>query len=282
MAALRVISVTGGKGGVGKSHLVANLGVLGARRGLRTVIVDADVGLASVHVLFGVTPPLHVGDVLDGATLDEALLETPQGCSLLPASSGERTLTYLAESQQLLLRQVWDELAERFDVVLLDCPPGLGRDALLSASAATRVVLVATPEPTSLVDAAVIAGALHELTPVRAVDVVVNGTRSERQGQLAFGRLQAQVASSPSPSLRYLGSLPDDHNVRRAAALSRPLVTLAPASPAARALEKLADDLLDEGTAPAANAAASIGFERRLREAAPTRRGRDTPGPWSA
>lgn len=283
MATLRVISVTGGKGGVGKSHLVANLGVLAAKRGLRSIIVDADVGLASVHVLFGLEPALHVGDVLDGAALDEALLKTPHGVALLPASSGERSLTFLAESQQVLLRQLWDEVAERFDVVLIDCPPGLHRDALHAAASAERVVLVATPEPTSLVDAATLAHTLHAETAVRAVDVVVNGTRSEKQGQLAFGRLQGLATGAPAPRLGYLGSLPDDHNVRRAAALSRPLVTLAPSSPAARAVDRIAAELFDtEPRALEHGGGAVIGLERRLRESAssPTQPGPWTPGRW--
>lgn len=279
MARLRVISVTGGKGGVGKTHLVANLGVLAAKRGLKTVIVDADAGLASAHVLFGLEPSLHVGDVLEGAALDEVLLATPHGVSVLPGGSGERSLTHLAQSQQLQLRGVWESLAERFDVVLLDCPPGLGRDALDAAGAAGRVLLVATPEPTSLVDASVIAHALYEHSGVRAADVVVNGTRSERQGQLAFGKLQASLGAL-SPSLRYLGSLPDDHNVRRAAALSRPLVTLAPSSPAARALDRWAGAVLDADAPQVAGP--TIGLERRLREASATPGAEVTLGPWSA
>ncbi len=267
MAALRVISVTGGKGGVGKSHLVANLGVLAARRGLRTVIIDADVGLASVHVLFGLTANLHVGDVLDGVALDEALLVTPEGLALLPAASGERSLTHLVEGQRFQLRAVWEQLAERFDVVLIDCPPGLSRDALFSAAAADRVVLVATPEPTSLLDAATLAHALHHQTAIRSLDIVINGTRSERQGQLAYGKLQACSSLAPTPRLAYLGSLPDDHNVRRAAALSRPLVTLASASPASRAIERLAASLLDGEVPGVDNSGGSLlGLERRLRE----------------
>jgi flagellar biosynthesis protein FlhG len=286
VAALRVISVTGGKGGVGKSHLVANLGVVAARRGLRSVVIDADAGLASVHVLFGLEAPLHVGDVLDGATLDEALLRTTHGLSILPAASGERSLTFLAQSQQLLLRELWDALAERFDVILIDCPPGLHRDALLAAASAERVLLVATPEPTSLVDAATLAQTLHAETAVRTVDVVVNGTRSEKQGQLAFGRLQGLAATAPSPRLAHLGSLPDDHNVRRAAALSRPLVTLAPSSPAARAVERLAVELFDAEPRPLEHVGgAVIGVERRLREAgasSPTQPGPHTPGRWAS
>jgi len=256
--------VTGGKGGVGKTHLVANLGVVAARRGFKTVVIDADAALASLHVLFGLTPDLHFGDVLDGASLDEALLETPQGVALLPASSGERSLIRLADSQRLLQRAVWDELAERFDLVLIDCPPGMGRDALEAAAAADQVVLVTTPEPTALVDAGTIALALDQEVGVRKIDVVINAIRSDRQAALAFSRLHGCEAAG-GPRLRLLGALPDDHNVRRAAALSRPLVTLAPSSPAARAIERLADGLL---AAPSEELPGGgvIGFERRLRE----------------
>jgi MinD-like ATPase involved in chromosome partitioning or flagellar assembly len=178
---------------------------------------------------------------------------------------------------------VWDELAERFDVVLIDCPPGLSRDALFSAAAAERVVLVATPEPTSLVDAATLAQTLKTHTGVCTLDVVVNGARSERQAQLAFGRVQSLVGGAPAPRLDYLGSMPDDHNVRRAAAISRPLVTVAKASPAARAVERIAAELF-EGPArlPQNVGGGVIGFERRLREARRTLPVEATPGPLLA
>ncbi len=269
VATLRVISVTGGKGGVGKSHLVANLGVLAAKRGLRCVVIDADAGLASVHVLFGLEPSSHVGHVLGGASLDEALLQTPQGLAILPAASGERALTFLGEREQVLMRDVWDALAEQFDVILIDCPPGLHRDALVAAASAERVVLVAMPEPTSLADAATLAQTLHAELAVRAVDVVVNGTRSEKQGQLAFGRLQGLASALPAPRLSYLGSLPDDQNVRRATALAQPLVTLTPSSPAARAVERIAVELFDKEPRPFEHVGGPvIGMERRLRETA--------------
>lgn len=256
--------MTGGKGGVGKTHLVANLGVVAARRGLKTAVIDADAALAGLHVLFGLTPELHFGDVLDGATLDEALLETPQGVSLLPASSGERSLTRLADSQRLLQRAVWDELAERFDLVLIDCPPGMGRDSLEAAAAADQVVLITTPEPTALVDAGTIALTLAEEVGVRNIDVVINGIRSDRQAALAFAKLHG-CETPGGPRLSLLGALPDDHNVRRAAVLSRPLVTVAPSSPAARAIDRLADALLTTRR-DAVPGGGVIGFERRLRE----------------
>lgn len=247
--------------------MVANLSVLTAGRGLKTLVVDADLGLAGIHVLFGLTPSLHIGDVLDGAPVDEALLSTREGVTILPAATGDTSLTHLAMTHRLLVRQLWDDLAERFDVIFLDCPPGLHRDGVWFAAAAQRVVLVATAEPTSVVDAAAVACTLKAQTAVRSADVIVNCVRSERQAQLAFGRLQNLCDASDSIRLNFAGSVPDDHNMRRAGGLSRPLVSLAPRSPAARALASLELNLLGPGFPSHENVGGDVvGFGRRLRE----------------
>jgi flagellar biosynthesis protein FlhG len=243
MGLLRVISVTSGKGGVGKTHLAANVATLCARQGLRALAVDADAGLANLDLVLGVTPVRHVGHLLDGAALDEVLVRTSAGLSVLPGAPGERRLVHLAPADQRALVSVWDQLAERFDVVVLDSGPGVGDDTLFFSAAGQQVVLVVSEEPTSLADAVVLLGALLEHTAARQVEVVVNGVRTVRSGQTVFARLQTAVATLPV-LLRFLGHVPDDQNLRRAAMLRRPLVDLAPTSPASRAFERITQALL--------------------------------------
>jgi flagellar biosynthesis protein FlhG len=262
MKALRVISVTSGKGGVGKTHLAVNVSTLCAKAGLRVLAIDADAGLANLDVLLGLRPPLsHVGHLLDGATLDEVLLESAGGVKVLPGAPGERRLTHLNAGDLRALVSIWDELAERFDVVVVDAGPGVGDDALFFSATGQRVVVMVTEEPTSLADAAVLLTSLRRSTAVREVDVVVNGVRTWRSAQAVFARLEAAVAQL-SLGLRLLAHVPDDQNVRRAAMQRRPLVELAPTSPAARAFEKITQALL-EGPVRVGGGV-SIGVERQL------------------
>lgn len=248
MARVRVVSVTSGKGGVGKSHLAVNLASLWARSGQRVLIFDADGGLSNADVLLGVRPRRHVGDLLDGASLDSVLHQVSPGLSLLAGAPGERRLAHLEDAARRTLTAAWDQVTGRFDVVVVDVGAGVGDDVLFFTSAGQLALLVITDEPTSLGDAVVLLRALREKTSVREVDVVVNCVRTARSAQVVFGRLQ-QAAEGCSLRLRFASHVPDDQNVRRAAMAGRPLVELAPTSPASRAFERLSQRLL---AAPAA------------------------------
>ncbi len=262
MSQLRVIGVTSGKGGVGKSHLCANVATLAAQQGQRVLLIDADAGLANLDVLLGVRPKLHLGDLLDGAPLDEVLIHTPPGPWLLPGSSGVQRLTRLSPHERAALLGAWDELSWRFDVIVIDCGPGASSDVLFFSSVASQVVMLVSAEPTSVADAAVLIDALREQTAVREVLVVVNSTRTERNGHTVFARLNAGLEGG-AMTLKYLGAVPDDQNVRRATAARKPLVQVAPHSPASRAFDKVAQAILAQPVL-APSGGLQIGLERLL------------------
>ena len=270
MKSLRVISVTSGKGGVGKTHLAANVATLFARSGLRTLAIDADAGLANLDLVLGLTARLNVGHLLDGASLAECLVRAPSGLALLAGTPGERRMVHLAPEDQRALVSAWDHFAHEFDVVVLDSGPGVGDDTLFFTATGQHVVLVVTEEPTSLADAAGLLSALRARTAIRQVDVVVNEVRTVKSAQAVFGRLQT-AAVSLGISLRFLGHVPEDQNVRRAAMLRRPLVELAPTSPASRAFERLTELLL--GSRPAPAAGVSMGLAQQLGAPPPPGRG---------
>ncbi len=243
MARVRVVSVTSGKGGVGKSHLAANLSTLFAREGQRVLVIDADGGLSNVDVLLGVRPLLNLGDLLDGAPLEEVLCQVGPRLSLLAGGQGERRLAQLDDATRLALTSAWEQLLPRFDAVVVDVGSGVGDDVLFFASAGEVSLLVVTDEPTSIADAVVLIKALGAKASVREVDVVVNCVRTSRTAQAIFAKLQ-QSASFCGVRLRLVANIPDDQNIRRAAMAGRPLVELAPTSPASRAYERLAQTLL--------------------------------------
>lgn len=269
MGPLRVIAVTSGKGGVGKSHFAANVGAVFARSGARSLLIDADAGLSSLDLLLGLKPTKTLVHLLEGASLDEVLVRAPEdGPWLLPAASGVQHLTRLSDAERAALFSAWDELTSRFDVILLDCGPGVGDDVLFYASVAHQVVLVMSGEPTSVADAAVLAQTLAETTAVRELSVVVNATRSERMALEVFDQLGGLLEGGALPRLRYLGAVPDDQNVRRATLAQRPVVRLAPYSPASRAFERLVKALSGQSV-PLPGGGLQLGMERLLRRPTP-------------
>lgn len=243
MAPVRVFSVTSGKGGVGKSHLAVNLSTLCARQGNRVLIIDADGGMSNAEVLLGVHPTRHLGHLLDGEPLDSVLHQVTPNLWLLAGSPGERRLAQLNDVSRMALTYAWETLSARFDVVVVDVGSGVGDDALFFASAGQATLLVVTDEPTSINDAMVLLQALRDHTSVRDIEVVVNNVRTTRSAQVVFAKL-LQAAHSYSLRLHLAVNVPDDQNLRRAAMAGRPLVDLAPTSPASRAFERLTQSLL--------------------------------------
>jgi flagellar biosynthesis protein FlhG len=241
---LRVIAVTSGKGGVGKTHLAANLAVLAARAGRRVLLVDADLGLANADIVLGITPTHHLGHLLDGtATAEEVLTPGPRGLRVLSASSGVQTLTHLTDEQKLTLVAAFEPFDQRFDFVLIDCGAGIGDNVLFFAGAAHEALLVVTPEPTSLSDAYATVKVLSQDAGVRHFSVIANQA-ADFQGRDVFRRLTQVTDRFLDARLVYLGHVPRDEDLTRALKVQQPLVELYPRSPASRALSALADQLL--------------------------------------
>ena len=246
---LRVIAVTSGKGGVGKTHVAANLAVLAARAGRRVLLVDADLGLANADLVLGVDPAAHVGHLLDGsASAEDVLARGPHGLSILGAASGIQELTELDDHAKLRLVEALDTLDHRFDLVLVDCGAGIGDNVVFFAGAAQEALLVVTPEPTSLSDAYATVKVLSATAGVPRFGVVANQA-ADFQGRDVFRRL-TQITSRflASAQVSYLGSIPRDESVPRALHCRRPLVDLFPRSPASRAFDALHQKIL--ATAP--------------------------------
>jgi flagellar biosynthesis protein FlhG len=242
---LRVVGVCSGKGGVGKTNICANLAVLAAGQGLRVLLVDADLGLANVEVLYGIKPRYHLGHLLDGTIeVEQMLAQGPRGVQVLSAGSGLQRLTHLEDTQKLRLITALDPLEGRFDLVLLDIGTGIGDNVLFFAGAAQEALVVLTPEPTSFTDAYAAIKVLWQGAGIRCFNVVVNQASGEQQARELFGRLGAVTDRFLSAQLHWLGYLPRDENVHRAVMAQKPLVDLFPASPCSRALALVTHNLL--------------------------------------
>jgi flagellar biosynthesis protein FlhG len=263
---LRVIAVTSGKGGVGKTHLSANLAVLCAKAGRRVLLMDADLGLANADIVLGICPTRHLGHLLDGsASTAEVLTEGPHGVRVLGASSGIQELTQLTDEQKLRLVSAFEEAESQFDLVLLDCGAGIGDNVLFFAGAAQEALLVVSPEPTSLSDAYATIKVLSQQAGVGTFAVVANQA-ADFQGRDVFRRL-TQVTERFLPArLTYLGHVPRDENLQRAVQVQQPVVDLYPRSPASRALQALADTLLASPAPAALQGGMKLFWQQLLRE----------------
>jgi flagellar biosynthesis protein FlhG len=265
---LRVMAVTSGKGGVGKTMLTANLAVLGAKRGKRVLIIDADLGLANVEIVFGVKPKRHVGDLLNSEVApDDVLIEVRPGIHILPAASGIQQLTQLGEDEKLRLIATLDGLAERFDLVLIDSGAGIGDNVLFFVGVAQEIVLVVTPEPTSLVDAYAAVKVLSQQMGIKDFGVVVNSVVDEMAARDVFQKLVGLADRFLSVRIRHLGYVTRDENVHRAVMAQRPITDLFAMAPASRALVQIANRLFDSAPPPMVDGGMKLMWHRLFREA---------------
>jgi flagellar biosynthesis protein FlhG len=263
---LRVVAVTSGKGGVGKTHVSANLAVLAAKAGRRVLLIDADLGLANADIVLGICPTRHLGHLLDGsASALEVLTEGPHGVRVLGASSGVQELTQLTDAQKLRLISAFEGAESQFDLVLLDCGAGIGDNVLFFAGAAQEALLVVSPEPTSLSDAYATVKVLSQQAGVARFAVVANQA-ADFQGRDVFRRLTQVTERFLPAKLTYLGHVPRDENLQRAVQVQQPVVDLYPRSPASRALQTLCEALLASPAPEALEGGVKLFWQQLLEE----------------
>jgi flagellar biosynthesis protein FlhG len=241
----RSIAVTSGKGGVGKTQLSANIALLLARHGRRVLLVDADLGLASLDLAFGVHPQADLLSVVRGRTqLSEIVIEAGPGVSLLPACPGRFEMANLQSAERERLHAALRELAADYDTLVIDTGAGIGANSVGFAALASEILLVTTPDPTSLRDAYAMAKVLHRRAGVDVISVVANQVDSEAGGLDVYERLQGIARRFLSLELDYLGCVPKDESVSRAVVQGQPYVIGQPRCKAARALEGVVNKLM--------------------------------------
>ncbi len=251
---VRIIAVASGKGGVGKTQLVANLAVAFARQGRRVLALDGDMGMANLDMALGVTPQASIADLLDGTTtIDKVLVVAREGVTLLPAGSGRYELANLGDRERAGLFEAIDSLENQFDTVVIDVGAGIGGNAVSFAAAAQDVIVVANLEPTSLADAYALIKTLATKRGVKHVRVVANMVRNAAEGEEVYRRLSLLTSRFLSVGIDYLGYIARDSAVPRAVHAGVPVIVGEPKSGAGQCYlaiaRKLAKTPADAGFA---------------------------------
>ncbi len=258
-----ILAVTSGKGGVGKTFFSANLAAALARRGEKVLVLDADLGLANLDVVLNLLPKITLHDVFTGtATLEDAILAAPGGFSVLLAGSGLVEYSRLTAHVREQLVQIIETVAPRFDRVLIDTGAGISDVVLHAISLADDVLVVATPEPTSMTDAYATIKLLATQQERRVIRLVVNQVSVIGEGRTIRKQLQLVVDRFVVPhldggrgaavTLEFLGEIPTDPAVRDAVKRRALLLEVTPGSPAASAVIAIATRMAGEAALAAA------------------------------
>ena len=244
----RVICVSSGKGGVGKTNIVTNLGYALAKIGKRVLILDADLNLANVDILLGLTPRYNLHHVFTGEkTLPEVLIEVPGGLRILPASSGIMEMADLTEEQRLYFLSEMDALARDIDIMLIDSSAGINNNVVYFNLAAQERIIVLTPEPTSLTDAYALIKVLSGRHDVKKFRILINQSRSEKEALSVFKKLSIVTDRFLSSlSLDYLGHIPYDTKLPSAVRKQRLVSDIYPDAQSSKMIKKLSNQISQE------------------------------------
>ncbi|HEX7928677.1 MAG TPA: MinD/ParA family protein [bacterium] len=252
---MRVIAVTSGKGGVGKTNVVLNLCLALSRLQRRVFLLDADLGLANVDVLLGMSPRYTLEHVLNGQRdIMDIVLEGPAGFKILPSGSGISELSEMSYEQQMRLFRELSRIEDDVDYLFIDTGAGISSNVLRFNASANEVIVIANPEPTSITDAYALMKLLSIKYHIREFGLIANSVISEEDGQAVYDRLNRVCGQFLNVNLNFLGMIPLDKHMRQAVRQQQALLQAVPPSPAARSITRIAAALDRTPLAPGVTA----------------------------
>jgi len=243
---IRVISVTSGKGGVGKSNVVSNLAIALSTQGKKVLVLDADLGLGNLDVLLGLSPSYNMNNVLNGEkSLSEIMVDGPAGIKIIPAGSGVQEFTSLGQHEKLKLLDELDMLEEKFDIMIVDTEAGISENVTYFSVAAQEIIVVVTPEPTSITDVYALIKLLSTRYSEHHFKVLVNMAKDSEDALEVFRKLANVAGRYLDISLDYLGCVIKDEKVVEAVKRQRAVSELFPESEAANCFATLARRVIE-------------------------------------
>lgn len=241
---VRVIAVTSGKGGVGKTNISVNLAASLSLAGQRVMLMDADLGLANVDVLLGLEPHFDLQHVISGEkSLDEIIVQGPLGIHVVPASSGVEKMAELTSVEHASLISAFSELEQPIDVLIVDTAAGIADGVVSFAKACQEVIVVVCDEPTSLTDAYALIKVLSMRHGIKQFQILANMVKDESQGLNLYEKLLNTTDRFLEVGLKYLGAVPFDEQLRQSVRAQKPVIEAYPRSPAAKALVRIGEKI---------------------------------------
>ncbi len=243
----RVLAVTSGKGGVGKTNMVGNIAVALTKLGKRVLILDADMGLANIDIIFNMRPDYNISHVISGEkSLKQVIVTTKHGVKIIPGGSGFAHLTNLTEGEKLNLLSEFEMLGELADIVLIDTSAGISSNVLYFNSAADECIVIATREPTSITDSYALMKVLSKNYGTKHFKLVVNMVQSEKDAKAVYSTLSSAMERFlGNVVLEYFGFIPMDTMLPKAVINHSTVLNFAPDAPSSTALKKLAGKIAD-------------------------------------
>ncbi|HWI62394.1 MAG TPA: MinD/ParA family protein [Symbiobacteriaceae bacterium] len=260
----RVLAVTSGKGGVGKTNVSVNLSYALMALGKEVMVLDADLGLANVDVLLGTVPQKHLGHALAGtADILDVIYEGPGQLKLIAGGSGMGDLADLAEADLQRFISSLRKLETQADFLVVDTGAGLGRSVRNFVLAADVVLVVTTPEPTAITDAYALIKSVVQKNPAADIKLIINQVENKAEGEEAASRLSTAMLRFLGASTEFLGTIPVDREVPRCVRNQQPFLLAAPNSQASHAVRSIASRLLGDPEDP--KAGVTLFFDRLSR-----------------
>ena len=246
----KVYAITSGKGGVGKTSLAVNLSVILSKASMRVLLIDADMGLANVDLMTGVLAPHTIEEVINGkASIFDALVEGPEGLTILPASSGVGHILEVGQESEALFLKELLKLEHAFDIIFIDTGAGISANVIDFVFMAEEVIVIMTPEPTAFADAYAMVKLVATQKPDMKISIVVNIVKSADEGNHIFTKFNEIVERFLGRSVIFRGSIFSDASVSQAVMRQVPLALYAGSSPAVQSMKNIAKNVLGIKTA---------------------------------
>jgi len=262
----RVIAITSGKGGVGKTNIVANLGFALSRLGKKVLILDADLGLGNLDVLLGLTPKFNLSHVISGEKgLDEIMMDGPGGMKILPAASGIQELTRLTEDQRMQILEGLDGAIDSIDILLIDTAAGISPNVMYFNTTAQDILVVVTPDPTSITDAYALMKVLSLKYAEKSFKLMVNQAASIDEAREVFEQLKLVADRFLDISIEYIGHAFFDKNVTKSVRRQKLVSEICPDSRVSRCFDSLAKGICGSYNKGACKGGNGLFLERFLR-----------------
>lgn len=240
----RIVTVSSGKGGVGKTNFVTNIALILRNMQKKVLLMDADVGLSNIDIMFGIAPKYNIKHLLSGEkSIKDIIVKTSEGIDIIPASSGIRELTQLTSIHKMKIIEELESIDNDYDIFLIDTGAGISDNVTFFCSAAHDNIVIVTPEPTSIADAYALIKVIYKEYEERNFRIVVNNTKNHKEAKETFRKLSMVAERFLGITLDWLGDLPYDEKIKEAVIAQKPYITLYPTSDFSKKLIEIAKQL---------------------------------------